>query len=318
MATVNTVLGSVETENLGFTLMHEHLLTAAGGVYRDYPELLGTNLMERMVDVLKKEKEGGVDTIVDATTPDLGRDINLMAEVSRRSGVNIIACAGWWLDIPTFFNNVSADQLAEVFTREIQHGISGTNIKAGILKSASDLEGVTPKAETVLRAVARAHHKTGVPIMLHSYAPARVGQRQLAILKEEGVDLSRVKVDHSNDTTDLEYLLWIREQGCYLGFDRYPGRNVSSLARTKTLKALIDEGCADHICPSHDWPILRIIAGHPERDPYGTEEARQKYNPYGHLYMKEVVFTQLRDMGVSEAILGSLCVDGPRNFFEGV
>ncbi|GAG08943.1 unnamed protein product, partial [marine sediment metagenome] len=39
---------------------------------------------------------------------------------------------------------------------------------------------------------------------------------------------------------------------------------------------------------------------------------------YGYLYIKEVVFPQLREMGVSEATLNSLCVDGPRNFFEGV
>ena len=83
--------------------------------------------------------------------------------------------------------------------------------------------GVKPQEEVVLRGVARAHLRTGAPIMLHSYPAGQVGKQQLAILREEGVDPKRVKVDHSNDTTDVEYLSWLMEQGCYLGLDRYPG-----------------------------------------------------------------------------------------------
>ncbi|MCP4752420.1 MAG: hypothetical protein GY866_16120, partial [Proteobacteria bacterium] len=69
----------------------------------------------------------------DATTLDLGRNVEMLAEASRRSGVNIVACAGWWLETPRFFTGVSSDQWTEVFTREIQEGIAGTGIKAGIL-----------------------------------------------------------------------------------------------------------------------------------------------------------------------------------------
>jgi len=295
--------------------MHEHIIEAEdGALLRDYPELLGANPMECAVNELKKVKEGGVDTIVDASTFDLGRDVGFLAEASRRSGVNIIATTGWWLDIPRCFTGVSADQLAQVFTREIEQGIANTNIKPGILKSASDMGGVTPASEIVLRAVARAHLKTGVPIILHSYAPGQVGRQQLAILKEEGVDSKRVKMDHSIDTTDVEYLIWLLEQGCYLGLERYPGRYPSPLARTRTMKALIDAGYSDRLCPSQDRGILRIMAANPKI----TEEERLKLNPYGFLYIKKVVFPQLQEMGVSEAIINSLCVDGPRNFFEGV
>ena len=155
---------------------------------------------------------------------------------------------------------------------------------------------------------------TNVPIMLHSYAPGRVGEQQVAILKEEGVDLRRVKVDHSNDTTDIGYLTGLLEQGCYLGLDRYPGRIASSRARTNTMKALIDAGWADRLCPSHDRSAIAFLAPDWRR----AEEERQQYNPHGFLYIKEAVFGQLREMGVSEDIISGLCVKGPRNFFEGV
>lgn len=313
MAKINSVCGPLDTQDMGFTLMHEHLMVATAGVYIDYPEFLGANPMDRVVEGLKKAKEGGIDTILDATTLDLGRDINLLYEASRHTGVNIIACTGWWLEIPRFFSGLSADQLAEGFLREIEHGISGTNIKAGILKAANDIEGVTPMGETMLRAVARAHRKSGVPIMIHSYSPGRVGLQQLAILKDEGANLNQVKMDHSNDTMDVEYLLSLIEEGCYLGMDRYPGMNVSPLSRTKTMKALIDAGYADRLCPSHDGIILRIMAA----NPIMTEEERSLRNPYGYLFIKNVVFPQLREMGVSEEIIQGLCVKGPKKFFEG-
>ena len=177
------------------------------------------------------------------------------------------------------------------------------------------MAGVTPEEETVLRAVARGHHQTGVPIMLHSYSPGQVGRQQLAVLKEEGVDLKRVKMDHSNDTTDLEYLTWMLEQGCYLGMDRYPGQGTSPLARTKTLKALIDAGYKERLCLSHDWSLARHVA---KDSPLGSPKKRAKLNPHGYLYINNVVFPQLREMGISEETINSLLVDSPRNFFEGV
>jgi len=313
MTTINSVLGLLDTADLGFTLMHEHLLVSSAGLTQNYPELLGDGFMDRIVNRLSQAKEGGIDTIVDATTLDLGRDITVLAEASRRSGVNIIAVTGWWLDIPRFLDGVSADQFAQLFIREIQEGIAGTNIKAGILKSASDISGVTPREEAVLRGVAQAHLQTNVPIMLHSYSPGQVGRQQIAILKEEGVDLRRVKMDHSNDTTDVEYLTWLLEQGCYLGMDRYPGRNTSPLARTKTMKALIDAGYGDRLLPSHDWSSVWVAAD----APLISQEEREARNPYGYLYMKKVVFPQLREMGVPEETMNSLCVDNPRRFFEG-
>ncbi len=317
MATVNTVLGPIDTAKLGFTLMHEHLLVASAGVTQNYPGLLGNDYMGRIVRGLKQAKEGGVDTVVDATTLDLGRDVTITAEVSRRSGVNVIAVAGWWLEMPRFLVGVSADQFADLFTREIEEGIAGTRIKAGLLKAASDINGVTPAEEQVLRGVARAHRRTGVPIMVHSYSPGQVGRQQLAILKEEGVELRRVKVDHSNDTTDLEYLTWLLEQGCYLGMDRYPGRLTSSQARTRTMKALIDAGWTHRLLPSHDHSLVWLRQEGLPPGAVMTAEERRKRNPHGYLYMKKVVFSQLKEMGVPAALVNRLCVSGPKNFFEG-
>jgi phosphotriesterase-related protein len=313
MSIINSVLGPIDTKNLGFTLMHEHVMSQ-GFVARNYPELLGENFLDRIIEGIDTAKQGGVDTIVDATTFDLGRDVAILAEVSRKTGVNIVACTGWWMNLPQYLTGNSPDLYADLFVREIQEGIAGTGIKAGILKSAADFGGVTATGEIMLRAVARAHLRTHVPIMLHSYAPEQVAKRQLAILKDEGVDLKRVAVDHVNDTQDLEYLTWLLEQGCYLGWDRYPGLNLSSYARTETLKRLIDAGWTGHLLPSHDFGLVTPLTFYPP----DVKESNEKGNPYGYLYLTKVVFAQLKKMGIQKSILDTLCVQGPRNFFEGV
>jgi phosphotriesterase-related protein len=315
MAIINSVLGPLDTFKMGTTLIHEHILSSSIGIPQYYPEVLDRGYMSIIVRKLKEAKAGGIDTVIDATTLDLGRDVNVLAEASRKSGVNIICCTGWWTEKPRFLSGVSIDRLAKGFIREIREGIAGTDIKAGILKAASDKAGVLPEEEKVLRAVARAHHDTGIPIMIHSYSPGQVGRRQIAILKEEGVPLNRVKLDHSNDTTDLEYLYWMLEQGCYLGMDRYPGEGVSPLARTKTLKALIDAGYKDRLGVSHDWSLARHAASD---SIIGSLAKRKKINPYDYLYVKKVVFPMLQEMGVPEKVIDSILVDTPRKFFEGV
>ena len=316
MSMINSVTGPISADKLGFTLMHEHVMVSASGLYDSYPDLLGPDRESRAVKSLVDAKEGGVDTIVDATTFDLGRKAPLPAEVSRQSGVNIINVTGWWLDVPRFLAGVSADQMATEFVRDTQEGFRGTDIKAGLLKCASDFEGVTRELEVMTRAVARAHNETGLPIMVHSFPTGHVARRQIAIFKEEGVDLTRVKIDHSNDTTDVEYLKWILDQGCYLGMDRYPSGYVSAHMRTVTLKALIDDGYAERLCPSHDCICLAVMKQRADGS-MPTEHDFARHNPHRYLYIKREVIPELKDMGVSDATIDTLFIDNPRRFLGG-
>ncbi len=316
MTSINTVTGPISTDNLGFTLMHEHVMISASGMYDHYPDLLGPDREARAVAALKKAKAEGIDTIVDATTFDLGRKPELLAHVARESGVNIINTTGWWLDVPRFLRGVSPNQMAREFIRDIEEGFRGTDIKAGIIKCAADFENVTPELEVMARAAARTHVETGLPIMVHSYPTGHVARRQIKIFKEEGVDLTRVKIDHSNDTTDIEYLKWILDQGCYLGLDRYPGTLVSPHMRTVTLKNLIDEGYAERLCPSHDCICLAVMKENPDGSmPEEHEFARHNHHQY--LYIHKEVIPDLKEMGVTENQIKALFVDNPKRFFEG-
>src|SRR4030042_1485196 len=208
MPVVNTVAGPVDVSDLGFTLMHEHVAVRSPGVAENFPSVWDREAeIEKAAAKLHDVAARGVKTIVDCTTPDLGRDVQFVAEVARRSGIQIIACTGMYYDVPRYFHGRSVDVMADLFVREIREGIAGTDIKAGIIKCATDETGMTVQVEKVVRACARAHRAAGVPITTHTYAAGEVGTRQQDILAEEGVDLSRVIIGHRGDRKDTEYLL---------------------------------------------------------------------------------------------------------------
>ncbi len=239
----------------------------------------------------------------------------MLQEVSRSSGVQIICATGTWLDIPRVFWRASPDMVASLFIREITQGIENTGVKAGIIKVANDIGGVTQEGEIILRAAARAQKATSVPISTHTWAPERVGDQQVRIFEDEGLDLNRVCVGHSNDTTDTDYLTGLMRKGAWVGLDRYPGGKTAGTpnweGRTDTVKKLIDAGYGDRIMLGHDWDSTVTIANRAE------QESIRQSNPDGYLFITRRVLPRLRELGVSEQAIDDIMVGNPRRFFEG-
>ena len=316
MTTVNTVLGPIDTSDLGFTLCHEHVGTNAAGIRHTYPEFIDrSGMKEQATAALKEAYDEGLRTMVDVSPFDLGRDVELMAEVSRASGVHIIAATGNHLAVPRPFADVSPDVIVPLYVKEIEEGIEGTGIKAGIIKVASDRGGVTPPQEVVLRAAARTHLRTGTPISTHTWSPDRVGEQQVKVFEEEGVDLNRVYIGHSNDDTDLDYLLGLLDKGVWLGLDRFPGGRVAGTpdweGRTELVKKLIDAGHKSRIMLSHDYSVPKA------RNGAEVQEERRRANPDGFNFITRKVLPRLKELGVSDGDIHQIMEDNPRRFFEG-
>lgn len=311
MAHIQTATGPVDAGQLGFTLGHEHLLVGSAGVFEAFPFLFDMKATRgQVIKELQEARAGGVETIIDLTTLDLGRDVELAAEASRESGVHVVVATGMWLDVPRFFWGLGPDYLARVFIHEIEDGIGGTGIKAGVIKVADDIGGVTEQGELVLRAAGRACIATNVPISTHQWAPEQVGLRQVEIFEDEGVDMRRVCVGHSADTTDIEYLVQLLERGVFLSMDRYPGREgrPNWRQRNETVKALIDRGYADRLMLGHDYAPAFILAG---------QEPPAQHEPTGYLFLMETGIPGLRELGVAEDIIRTITVDVPRRFLSG-
>ena len=225
MPTVNTVSGPVDTKDLGFTLMHEHIIVQSPGVKENFPIFDREAEIDSAAQKLKDVASRGVKTLVDLTVSDW-RDIPFVKEVVKRSGnaTNVIVATGIYWEVPHYFSAQSGrsiEFIADLFARDIQEGIMDTGVKAGIIKCATDEPGVTPDVERILRASAKAHRKTGVPISTHTHAKSEVGLKQQDVFESEGVDLSRVVIGHSGDTEDTSYLKKICDRGSFIGMDRF-------------------------------------------------------------------------------------------------
>ena len=316
MPTINSVLGPLDTADMGFTLSHEHVLETSAGVPHVFPHFVDRQATIREgIATFKAAYAEGLRTIIDVTTMDLGRDVRVIEEVSRGSGVNIVCATGIWLDVPRAFWSAEPDDIASLFIKEIEEGIEGTGIKAGIIKVANDEGGVTSEGEIILRAAARAQKATGVPISTHTWAPERTGEQQMAVFEDEGVDPDRVYIGHSNDTTDIDYLIGIMDRGAWLGLDRLPGGRRKGTpdweGRAQVTKKLIDAGYSHRIMLSHDWSVT-IKIGTRE-----TLDGRLQYNPDGYLFVGRKFLPRLRELGASQEEIDRIMVHNPRRFFEG-
>jgi phosphotriesterase-related protein len=320
--TVETVRGRIDASNLGFTLPHEHVCAGSAGFWQAWPEFFGgkTNFINKAVEKLKEAKAGGVDTIVDVTPIDVGRDVRMLEEVSRKSGMQIVACTGHWLDPSVSMKARSAEELTDFFTLEIERGIEGTDIKPGVIKVATDHEGVTPFLDKALRAAARASKATGVPVTTHTYAADRIGEKQAAIFEEEGLSPASVCLGHCDDSNDMDYLRGLVKRGYTIGMDHMPwgiqleGAKTQPLSwqqRSENIKRLIDEGFGDRIFLSNDW-YFGISIG-----PAGFMEAAEKRNPDGLLFNNHKTIPYLKTLGVTHAQIRRITVENPRQFFGG-
>ena len=316
MAIVNTVTGPLDTDDLGFTLSHEHVGTNAAGLRHTFPEFIDRDgIREQSIAAMTAAYADGVRTMVDVSTIDLGRDVGLIKEVSEGSGIQIIVATGNHVAVPRPFADVSPDVIAALYIREIEEGIEGTGIKAGIIKVASDRGGITPPQEVVLRAAARTQKATGIPISTHTWSPDRVGEQQVAILEEEGVDLNRVYIGHSNDDTDLDYLFGLLNKGVWLGLDRHPGGQVPGTPnweeRTEITRKLMDAGFTDRIFLSHDYSVPKARHG------AEVQEQRRRANPDGYNFIPRYVLPRLKELGASDGDIHQITVENPRRFFAG-
>jgi phosphotriesterase-related protein len=311
-ATVETALGPVATTGLGPTLMHEHIVTRSPGVHENWPHLWDRDAVlaiseRKMADLYQR----GIRTIVDLTTVDLGRDIDLIVAVARRSRVQVIVATGvWWMPQRYFFSH-GIDEVAELFVRDITAGIGASGVKAAIIKCATDTAGVTPVIENILRASARAQKVTGVPISTHTWAAGRSGEAQQAIFAQEGVDLRRVIIGHSGDSEDLGYLRGLMERGSTIGMDRFGlDHFLPTAKRVEVLARLCAEGYAGKMVLSHDANCWTDML---------SEEDKRHTRPRWHYnHISDDILPALRAAGVTEDQIEQMLVRNPQEIFAAV
>ncbi len=319
MATVQTARGiEVDTSRLGFTLMHEHLISPDTNLVQNWPHLF--NRHDEVIALaaqLQSLHMAGVRSIVDLTTGNMGRDAALLKEVAMRTDLHIIAATGTHLNLLGYFRRPTVDPIVDLYVRDINVGIADTGVRAAILKIAT--EKTTPEDELQLRAVALAHRATGVPISTHHNSfELKNGLHQQSIFAAEGVDLSRVIIGHSGDTTDLDYLMKMLDAGSTIGMDRFGARipAITHEERCQTVADLCKRGYASQMVLSHDAAGYSMRYGsyiEPRTRPHVLADRLPEFN-FFHVPVR--VLTTLRQMGVAEEHITAMTTDNPRRIFE--
>jgi phosphotriesterase-related protein len=299
--------------------MHEHVFIRTLEIEQNWlPPWDRDAAVADAVVRLRALKQSGIDAIVDLTVPGLGRLAEPVLAVAEQVDLHIVAATGYYTygDLPHYFDfrtaafRVEGTDILEDFMRaDVESGMDGTGVRAGILKCATDKAGVTPAVERILRCVARVHRATGIPISTHTHAATRRGLDQQAIFAEEGVDLSRVVIGHSGDSADLDYLEALLAAGSTLGMDRF-GIDMFSPTeqRVETVARLCERGWAGQMVLSHD--------AHCHLDWFDRDLIAAGAPNWHFLHISRDVLPALRAHGVSDAQIDQMLVEAPRRILE--
>ncbi|RMF19698.1 MAG: phosphotriesterase-related protein [Deltaproteobacteria bacterium] len=319
---IHTVTGTIDASALGRTLTHEHLQIGWPGWDSDSlrPGPKRDEILAVALDRVREIQDHGVKTMIDPCPNDLGRDPELMAEVSVKTGLQIICATGlykedqggapYWKFRAGF--GAGPESIAEMFIRDLTVGIGETGIKAGIIKVATGAPAITDYERTILVAAAMASKETGAPITTHT-DEGILGDEQQKILTENGVPAHRIIIGHSCGSADTDYHLRIARQGSYLGFDRF-GIVIfqPDEVRIASLVKLLEAGAGDRIVVSHD--SVWCWRGEPLPDPGPFAAMLETWTP-SHFFAR--IVPKLREAGATDEQIERLVVDNPRRFFSG-
>ncbi len=314
---INTTAGPIRPDQLGRTLVHEHVLAGYPGWFMDtrLPPFRRADAISRVVDSFQQLHAYGVRTVIDPCPSDLGRDVEFVAEISQRSGITLICTTGVYTEafgIPYTFRYLETSAIEEIYIREIEDGIGSTGIKAGLIKIATGDGAVSEYERRMLTAATRAARATGVPLISHT-ENCSCGHDQIDIVTGEGLAASRLLVGHCDGRDDHPYQASLAARGAYVGFDRF-GLEVfnSDETRMRNLKQMIDAGYRDQVMVSQDkvncW--LGNIPG------VGSADDIAKIVPnWTMTHLFERIFPRLLEMGVAQADIDSILVENPRRYF---
>lgn len=301
-ASVMTVRGPVSAMDLGITLPHEHVFVDLLREYRAVGLLADEALA---AEELTRFRDAGGTTLVDCTSEGIGRRPDALRRVSEATGIAIVMGSGHYrrpyLD-EARIDASSVDALADGIVRDLEMGADGTDVRAGIIGEIGSDRFMSAVEERAFRAAARAHRRTGVTITTHA-ARWPVGEAQLDLLAEEGVDPSRVIVGHCDMVPDPAYHLRLARRGAWVQFDTIQGTHErDTRRRLEWIAALADAGLEGRLLLSHDVCLTSDLAA---------------YGGPGYAYLLTGFRELMAAHGLPEGLIATLLVDNPRRALTG-
>ncbi len=247
---IRTVLGDIDSDELGVTYMHEHLIIDSPIVAKDFPYIYLSSENEAIAEV-NLCKAVGVNTMVDCMPNESGRSAKKLAAISKATGMNIIAATGLHHDryyLPSDkIENLSAEKLAQVFVSDIESGMEGTGFKAGIIKMVTSGPVIKNREKRLFEAVAIAQQQTGAPIISHC-EHGTGALEQIELINKLQIPIQKVTLSHTDKENDYGYHRDLLSSGINVEYDQSLRQKDEELPASALLtKTMIEEGFIDQI-----------------------------------------------------------------------
>lgn len=338
---VMTVLGPIPVDDLGVTLMHEHILNdcrcwwnkskeADRAYLGSEPvsiEILGELRMDPFANLhncalddetlaiaeLQPVARLGGRTVVDPTCRGIGRNPQALERISRQTGLNIVMGAGYYLQSshPACVAGMTAADIADEIVGEALEGVDDSGVRIGLIGEIGVSSDFTPDEEKSLRGAAAAQRRTGLPLMVHLPGWFRLAHRVLDIVEDEGGDIRHTVLCHLNPSWfDTEYQFALARRGAILEYDMvgmdfwYADQGVqcpSEDENARAIKGLIDAGFGSQLVLSQDVFLKMMLT---------------RYGGFGYAYIQRHFLPRLRRHGVADSAIAALMVDNPRRVFS--
>ncbi len=252
---IMTVRGPIPPDRFGTALCHEHVLVDFVGADRISPTRYDANeAYDVALPFLQAVRNLGCRGFVECTPAYLGRDPRLLERLSSATGLHIVTNTGYYgaakdQYVPRHAHEESADQLADRWVREWRDGIEGTGIRPGFIKTGVDAGPLSDIDRTLVRAAARTHARTGLPIASHT-GDTRAALDQLQILEAERVPAGAFIWVHAQNDWALDSRVDAAAKGAWIELDNVADDTVAvTVERATAIKA---RGMLSRLLVSHD------------------------------------------------------------------
>lgn len=299
---IQTVKGLIDPKQMGVTMSHEHLCLDLSRVRKNDDSTYGYSNI--VIDEIKKAKTLGVNTFIEVTCNDMGRDVQQLVRLSDECDIHIIAATGFYLD--EYHSEVvrksTPEELAEIFIHDLTVGIDHTSIKAGVIGEVASSEEMTESEHKVLMASAIAAKKVGCAITTHCQL-GKLGKEQAKIFIDMGMNPEKVVLGHVDLSNDLDYMCSLLNLGFNIAFDTIGKTSyLSDDKRAENLKYLLDQGYINQIVLSQDISRKSYFSVSGKYDGYTT--VLKKFIP------------KLLELGVKKDYIEKMLVSNPQRIFN--
>ncbi|MCQ1056627.1 phosphotriesterase-related protein [Photobacterium sp. ZSDE20] len=286
----------------GYTYCHEHLHIDLSTQKGDIDCRLDQYaLIKAEMDALV---ERGVYNIIEVTNSFMGRNPQFIENLISDTGINILLSTGYYIEgfFPPELYSKSAKSISQEMTREIVVGIEGSSLKASVIgEIGSSQSTFTDIEKKVFEAAAMTHFETGRPISTHQ-SMSTMGRQQIELLNRFGVDMQSVTIGHCDLKDNLDDILWLLDQGCFVQFDTI-GKNAyyPDSRRIAMLKALSERGRLNQVMLSMD--ITR-------------RSHLQQNGGLGFCYLVDTFIPLLLENGISQTEIDTMMRHNPNQLFQ--